>query len=116
MEHPYGTIKRQWGYSYILPRNRINRASADAGLMFIACNLRRIKNILTMNVLKEYLRILSSLFLGIFSHTETFLRTFAEINIPALVFVKADYRSGKLILGIRTDLLLFQYQDIYIVE
>jgi len=52
VEHPYGTIKQQWGYSYILPRKGINRASADAGLMFIAYNLRRIKNILTMNVLK----------------------------------------------------------------
>jgi len=35
-------------------------------IMFIACNLRRIGNILTMYVLKEYLRILSSLFVCLF--------------------------------------------------
>jgi len=63
VEHPYGTIKRQWGYSYILTKKGISRAGSDVGLMFIAYNLRRIGNILTMNVLKEYLRILSSLFM-----------------------------------------------------
>jgi DNA replication protein DnaC len=29
VEHPYGTIKRQWGYSYILTRKGINRASLE---------------------------------------------------------------------------------------
>jgi hypothetical protein len=96
VEHPYGTIKWQWGYSYILTRKGVTRASADAGLMFIACNLRRIKNILTMNVLKEYLRILSSLFLGIFSHTETFLRTFAEIySCPGFCESRLSFRKAQ---------------------
>lgn len=63
VEHPYGTIKRQWGFNYILPKKGIARAGSDVGFMFIAYNLRRIGNILTMNVLKEYLRILVSLFL-----------------------------------------------------
>lgn len=62
MEHPYGTLKRQWGFSYILTKKGIGRASSDVGFMFIAYNLRRIGNILTMNVLKEYLRILIALF------------------------------------------------------
>jgi hypothetical protein len=39
------------------------RASADVGFMFIAYNLRRIGNILTGDLLKEYLRILASLLL-----------------------------------------------------
>jgi len=62
VEHPYGTLKRQWGFSYILTKKGIGRASSDVGFMFIAYNLRRIGNILTMNVLKEYLRILIALF------------------------------------------------------
>ena len=65
VEHPYGTIKRQWGFSYILTKKGIKRASADVGFMFIAYNLRRIGNILTHDRLKEYLRILISLFLSI---------------------------------------------------
>jgi len=66
VEHPYGTIKRQWGFNYILPKKGIARAGSDVGFMFIAYNLRRIGNILTMNVLKEYLRILISLFRTVF--------------------------------------------------
>jgi transposase len=64
VEHPFGTIKRQWGFSYILTKKGISRASSDVGFMFIAYNLRRIGNILTHNQLKEYLRILVSLFLN----------------------------------------------------
>ena len=65
VEHPYGTLKRQWGFSYILTKKGMNRASSDVGLMFIAYNLRRIGNILTRDQLMKYLRILLSLFLDI---------------------------------------------------
>jgi len=64
-EHPFGTIKRQWGFNYVLTKKEINRASADVGFMFIAYNLRRIVNILGQDLLKEYLRILSPLFLAV---------------------------------------------------
>lgn len=53
VEHPYGTIKRQWGFSYILTKKTMERASADAGFMFIAYNLRRIINILGQNELRK---------------------------------------------------------------
>ena len=65
VEHPYGTLKRQWGFSYILTKKGIDRASSDVGFMFIAYNLRRIGNILTHDRLREYLRVLISLFLSI---------------------------------------------------
>lgn len=58
VEHPYGTIKRQWGYSYILTKQGKERASADVGLMFVAYNLRRIMNILGQEMFKKYLRML----------------------------------------------------------
>jgi len=65
VEHPYGTIKRQWGFSYVLTKKGICRAGSDVGLMFIAPpagGLRRIGNILTIDVLKEYLKALASLY------------------------------------------------------
>jgi len=74
VEHPYGTIKRQWGFSYILTKKGMSRASSDVGFMFIAYNLRRIGNILTRDRLMEYLRILFSLFLTIFELTRGTLR------------------------------------------
>lgn len=61
VEHPYGTIKRQWGFNYILTKKNGSRASADAGLMFVAYNLRRIMNLVDKTELKKYLEILVSL-------------------------------------------------------
>jgi hypothetical protein len=76
VEHPYGTLKRQWGYSYILTKKGIGRASSDVGLMFIAYNLKRIGNILSRDQLKEYLRILLSMFLAISGHIRNRLKLF----------------------------------------
>src|SRR3990172_11293217 len=75
VEHPYGTIKRQWGFSYILTKKGRKRASSDVGFIFIAYNLRRIGNILTIDVLKEYLRMLASLFFAIFD----LIRSISEV-------------------------------------
>jgi transposase len=76
VEHPFGTIKRQWGFSYILTKQGINRASADVGFMFIAYNFRRIGNILTRDQLKEYLRILISIFYPISAFFRRKIRLF----------------------------------------
>lgn len=81
VEHPYGTIKRQWGFSYILTKKGIKRASSDVGFMLIAYNLRRIGNILTLNVLKEYLMILLFLFLGILGLTEAISDAMCPVSI-----------------------------------
>ena len=76
VEHPYGTIKRQWGFSYILTKKGMSRASADVGFIFIAYNLRRIGNILTKDRLMEYLRILLSLFFIVFNQHIGYLKHF----------------------------------------
>lgn len=78
VEHPYGTLKRQWGFSYILTKKGTGRASADVGLMFIAYNMKRISNILTHDVLKEYLRMLLHAFLTIFDLFRAIFRQFRE--------------------------------------
>jgi len=59
VEHPYGTIKRQWGFSYISTKKGIKRASADVGLMFAAYNFRRLINIIGKEQLTKYLGILA---------------------------------------------------------
>lgn len=46
VEHPFGTIKRQWGFDYIITKRTIEAASADVGLIALAYNLKRIINIL----------------------------------------------------------------------
>lgn len=62
VEHPYGIIKRQWGFYYIMTKKGRKRASADVGFIFIAYNLRRIINILGQDVLKKFLKELAPLF------------------------------------------------------
>jgi len=79
VEHPFGTIKRQWGFSYILTKKGIARAGSDVGFMFIAYNLRRIVNILTMDVLKEYLRMLVLSIFGIFDFCGPYIMSFERL-------------------------------------
>jgi transposase len=55
IEHNFGTIKRQWGYNYILTKKGKKRASADVGFMFIAYVWRRIMNLTENDRLKEHL-------------------------------------------------------------
>ncbi|WP_238719003.1 IS1182 family transposase [Pelagihabitans pacificus] len=45
VEHPFGTIKRQWGYDHIVTKKGIDRASADFGFIAIAYNLKRLMNL-----------------------------------------------------------------------
>lgn len=63
VEHPYGTIKRQWGFSYIITKKYIKRAEADFGFIMTAYNLRRIINIVGLKTLEEYLRKMGSFIL-----------------------------------------------------
>jgi hypothetical protein len=35
VEHPYGTIKRQWDFYYIMTKKTIKHASADVGLILL---------------------------------------------------------------------------------
>lgn len=56
VEHPFGIIKRQWDFYYIMTKKSIKRASADVGMIFTAFNLRRIFNLVDQNLLKAYLK------------------------------------------------------------
>jgi len=55
VEHPYGTIKRQWGFSYIMTKKFMQRAEADLGLIFTAYNLRRLMSIIGTERIIEHL-------------------------------------------------------------
>ena len=79
VEHPYGTIKRQWGFSYIMTKRSKQRASADVGFIFIAYNLRRIMNILGIHVFKQYLIAFSVLIAFILASIYAFCRRIKSI-------------------------------------
>ncbi|MEO6452525.1 MAG: IS1182 family transposase [Ginsengibacter sp.] len=62
VEHPYGVIKRQWGFYYITTKKGIQHASADVGFMFTAYNLRRLMNIIDKTLFKKFLKELMPAF------------------------------------------------------
>jgi hypothetical protein len=91
-EHPYGTIKRQWGFYYIITKKGIKHASADAGFMFVAYNLRRLINIIDRTMFTKFLRELLSIFLRKFLPLKRFI---SKINshFSQQSFAAHSYRS-----------------------
>ena len=61
VEHPFGTIKRQWGFNYIITKKYIKRAEVDFGFIMTEYNLRRIINIIGADNLEKYMK-------GVFQH------------------------------------------------
>lgn len=55
VEHPFGTIKRQWGFDHVITKKQIQSASADFGLIALVYNLKRLIKIgwNTKNALKQ---------------------------------------------------------------
>lgn len=82
VEHPYGTIKRQWGFSYIMTKKYIERAEADVGFIFIAYNLRRIINIIGQNSLQKYLKEVISFIVGIIHMIKLKISYFKLLYLP----------------------------------
>jgi len=95
VEHPYGTIKRQWGFSYIMTKKGSKRASADVGLMMTAYNLRRIINILGMERIREFLQDRIAL---LFSKTAVLERILAQM---AAYLEKIQYWNLRLTLPVK---------------
>lgn len=52
VEHPFGTIKRQFGYTFFLRRG-IENVDAECASMFIAYNLKRLFGMLSVTELKK---------------------------------------------------------------
>jgi hypothetical protein len=83
VEHPFGTIKRSWGYDHILTKKGIKAASADFGLIAIAYNLKRLLNI-KGKTLKTLFRSLKMLQFLIKKETKSILRFFSPERIQHL--------------------------------
>jgi len=62
VEHPYGVIKRQWDFYYIMTKKTMSHATADVGIIFTAYNLRRLFNLIPQKALKAYLEQLFQIF------------------------------------------------------
>lgn len=102
VEHPFGIIKRQWDFYYIMTKKSMKHASADVGLIFTCYNLRRIFNLIGQNELKEFLKKLAfcfSILTSYFKPLERLLKfqftTTAFSNPLQMVFLNRLYLSKK---------------------
>ncbi len=88
VEHPYGVIKRQWDFYYIMTKKTIKHASADVGLIFSAYNLRRIFNLIDQNLLKQYLKVLAPFFDALTALFSAFYAKFSFENVKVTFLIK----------------------------
>jgi transposase len=61
VEHPFGTIKRQWGFDYTLMKGK-KKVDGEVGLIFIAYLFTRLMNIMGLTKLMEAIAGLFSLY------------------------------------------------------
>jgi len=61
-EHQFGTLKRQWGFTYTLMKGKEN-VLAEVNILMICYNLRRLISIFGIKELKNRLKSLASTFL-----------------------------------------------------
>lgn len=80
VEHPFGVIKRQWDFYYVMTKKTMKHATADVGLIFTAYNLRRIFNLLDQNLLKRFLQELAFTFTLLSTHFEAIYKDFIFQN------------------------------------
>lgn len=66
VEHPFGTIKRQWGFSHTNLKT-LKKVNGEFGLILLCYNFRRLMTILGKKGLRKALNRLFSLFLTISS-------------------------------------------------
>ena len=64
VEHPYGTVKRSWGYYYTLLKGK-EKVTGEYALVFTSYNIRRAMTILGVQVLLAKLKGAKSLFLAV---------------------------------------------------
>jgi transposase len=87
VEHPFGTIKRQWGFDYTLMKGK-KKVDGDVGLIFIAYLFTRLMNIMGLKTIMEAISSLFSLYTRskhalkcLLNDFQRFLRNISDINL-----------------------------------
>jgi len=79
VEHPFGTIKRQWGFTHTNLKG-LKKVNGEFGLILLCYNLKRVLSILGVKGLKEALNHLRINFLTI----PTFLKPHTVIHFSSI--------------------------------
>jgi len=79
-EHQFGTLKRQWGFTFTIMKGKENVLS-EVNLMMICYNLRRLMTIFSIETLKTKLKRLVAMFLSVIAQFKAVLRDYSTLNI-----------------------------------
>lgn len=89
VEHPFGTLKRAWGYTYTLMKT-IPKVETEFSIIFLCYNLRRVMSILGHKELKMALKRVGKQYLGFTSlirlHTTVFKSDWSE-EPPKMTYI-----------------------------
>jgi len=78
VEHPFGTIKRNWGFDYTLLKTK-EKVTAEFALIFLSYNLRRAMSVLGA---LEIIRRLKKLFFAFFLFSDYLVHHARLLSIP----------------------------------
>src|SRR5688572_23355306 len=87
IEHQFGILKRQWGFSFTLMAGKVNVLS-EVNLLMMVYNLSRSISILGLNELKKKLNGFSTCFLTFFELITMKIKTFLELGNPRIILVQ----------------------------
>ena len=60
-EHPFGVVKRQWGYDHLMMKG-LQKTDSEISLIFLCYNLKRVMNILGINGILAAIKAFSQCF------------------------------------------------------
>ena len=98
VEHPFGTIKRSWGFDHIMTKQFMHIAKADVGLIFSAYNLRRIINLVGVDrLIKELSKTPSFAFFKLFLTSQFHFKAMkSSIKRKTKDYLKISFRNCEL--------------------
>ncbi len=80
-KHPFGVVKRQWGYDHVILKG-LAKVDAEANLIFLCYNLKRVINILGTN---ELIRRLKKIYLFFAKQAEKSIQNWiSKISVPEI--------------------------------
>ena len=93
-EHQFGTLKRQWGFTFTLMKGKQNVLS-EVNLMMICYNLRRLMSIFTIDELKYRMEVLKLHVLSKTGSLLSLLPPFISKSITRYPFAFIIFKSSK---------------------
>lgn len=90
-EHPFGVVKRQWGYDHLMMKG-LQKTDSEISLIFLCYNLKRVMNIMGINGILKAIKAFSQCF-------GSFLNCFSPFfKVNNSCFVQVNPLSRKMVL------------------